>query len=167
MVKNKKLCLVLGVMVMAAILLASCGPAPTPTPVPVPTPVPTKPAATAAPVGEAALTVTGKVDKELKLTLADLQAGQVEIKAEHPKQGMQTYKGARLNDLLKNAGLKADAKSIVLIASDGYTAEVSLADLQKCADCLAAIGSDGKLSAAMPGMASNIWTKGLIKIEVK
>jgi hypothetical protein len=167
MVKSKKLWLVLGVMVMAAMLVASCGPAPTPTPVPVPTPVPTKPAATAAPVGEAALTVTGKVDKELKLTLADLQAVQVEIKAEHPKQGMQTYKGARLNDLLKNAGLKADAKSIVLVASDGYTAEVSLADLQKCTDCLAAIGSDSKLSAAMPGMASNIWTKGLIKIEVK
>jgi len=165
MVKSKKLWLVLGLMVMVAMLLASCGPAPTSTPVPAP--AATKPAATAAPVAEAALTITGKVDKELKLALADLQAGQVEIKAEHPKQGMQTYKGARLNDLLKKAGLKADAKSIVLIAGDGYTAELSLADLQKCADCLVAIGSDGKLSAAMPGLASNLWVKDSIKIEVK
>ena len=165
MVKSKKRWLVLGVMVIVAMLLASCGPAPTSTPVPAP--VATKPAATAAPVSVAALTISGKVDKELKLALADLQAGQVEIKAEHPKLGMQTYKGARLNDLLKNAGLKADAKSIVLMAGDGYTAEVSLADLQKCADCLVAIGSDGKLSAAMPGLASSLWVKDLIKIEVK
>ena len=165
MVKSKKLWLVLGFMVIAALLLASCGPAPTPTPVPAP--AATKPAATAAPVSVAALTISGKVDKELKLALADLQAGQVEIKAEHPKLGMQTYKGARLNDLLKKAGLQADAKSIVLVAGDGYTAEVSLADLQKCTDCLVAIGSDGKLSAALPGMASNLWAKDLVKIEVK
>ncbi|MBM3135295.1 MAG: glutathione ABC transporter substrate-binding protein [Chloroflexi bacterium] len=39
MVKHKKLWLVLGLMVIAAMLLASCGPAPTPTPVP-PTPTP-------------------------------------------------------------------------------------------------------------------------------
>jgi len=53
------------------------------------------------------------------------------------------------------------------MAGDGYTAEVSLADLQKCADCLVAIGSDGKLSAALPGMASNLWAKDLVKIAVK
>jgi hypothetical protein len=66
------------------------------------TPQPTA-AATAAPAaaGNAALTVTGMVDKELALTMEALKGvGVIKIKAEHPKKGMQDYEGVRLNALL-------------------------------------------------------------------
>lgn len=49
MVKHKKLWLVLGLMVIAAMLLASCGPAPTPTPVPTAVPPTKAPAPTPVP----------------------------------------------------------------------------------------------------------------------
>jgi hypothetical protein len=127
-------------------------------------------ATTAAPgaAGPAALTVTGAVEKELTLTMDALKAvGVVKLSAEHPKKGKQDYQGVRLNALLDLAKVKASAAKLLLISSDGYTIEVSLAEARKCADCLIAIGEDGKLSTAMPGMQSNYWSKDIVKIEVK
>ncbi len=63
--------------------------------------------------------------------------------------------------------LKPGAKNIVLTASDGFTAEVTLDALSKCADCMMAFGDGGKIHAAMPGMESNTWVKDVVKIEVK
>ena len=89
------------------------------------------------------------------------------ISAEHPKLGKQDYTGVRLSAVLGKAKPTAQASKLVLTASDGYATEVALADVQKCADCLVAVGGDGKLSTAMPGMPSSVWAKDLVKIEVK
>jgi len=108
------------------------------------------------------------VDKELKLTMDALKGMEVvKETVEHPKKGPTPYEGVRLNALLGQAKPKSDATKIVLTASDGFTAEIALADVTKCADCLIAFGDGGKLHAAMPGMQSNSWVKDVIKIEVK
>ena len=91
----------------------------------------------------------------------------VEIEAEHPKKGLQTYYGVRLNDLLDLAGPEAGATILVMTASDGYTVEVSLADVDKCTDCLVAFEDDGTLSMVMAGMQSNYWIKMVHFLEVK
>ena len=115
-----------------------------------------------------ALTITGAVEKELKLTMEAVKAiGVVKATLEHPKKGKTDYEGVKLNALLAQAKLKPDAKTIVLIASDGFTAEVTLDAVSKCADCMMAFGDGGKIHAAMPGMESNAWVKDVIKIEVK
>jgi tungstate transport system substrate-binding protein len=121
-----------------------------------------------APSGDVALTLTGAVEKELGLTMDALKAiGVVKATLEHPKKGKAEYEGVRLNALLGQVKLKPDAKSIVLTASDGFTAEVTLDAVNKCADCLMAFGDGGKIHAAMPGMESNTWVKDIVKIEVK
>jgi DMSO/TMAO reductase YedYZ molybdopterin-dependent catalytic subunit len=121
-----------------------------------------------APSGGAALTVTGAVDKELKLAMAALKGMEVvKITAEHPKTGTETDQGVRLNALLDQANVKADAKSLIFTAGDGYTAEVSLADARQCTDCLIAFTDDGKLKTVMPGMQSKFWVKDVVKIEAK
>jgi tungstate transport system substrate-binding protein len=121
-----------------------------------------------APSGAVALTITGAVDKELKLTMDALKGMEVvKETVEHPKKGPTPYEGVRLNALLDQAKPKSDATKIVLTASDGFTAEIALADVTKCADCLIAFGDGGKLHAAMPGMQSNSWVKDVIKIEIK
>jgi DMSO/TMAO reductase YedYZ molybdopterin-dependent catalytic subunit len=121
-----------------------------------------------APSGDVVLTITGAVEKELKLKMSDLRNMEVISETvEHPKKGMTPYEGVRLNALLSQAKPKSDATKIILTASDGFTAEVALADVTKCADCLIAFGDGGKLHAAMPGMQSNTWVKDIIKIEVK
>jgi hypothetical protein len=121
-----------------------------------------------APSGDVALTLTGAVEKELKLKASDLRSMEVISETvEHPKKGKTPYEGVRLNTLLGQAKVKPDATKLVLIASDGFTAEVPLANVTKCADCLIAFGDGGKLHAAMPGMESNTWVKDVIKIEIK
>jgi len=131
------------------------------------TPKPTT-AATAAPAaaGNAALTITGAVDKPQTLTMDALKGMSVKITAEHPKKGKQDYEGVRLSALLDQAQVKSSATELILSSSDGFTTEVTLADVRQCADCLLAFNA-GKLDAVMPGMQSNFWARDVVKIEVK
>ena len=140
------------VVLLAAVLMGACGATPAPTPVP---------------AGPPALTVQGKVTTPLALTLDDLKAlGAEKLTLEHPKNGPTEYEGVRLSKVLEKAGLAADATTLVLTASDGFSAEVAIADAQACADCLVAIsGTD--LNMAMPGLASKAWVKMVVSIEVK
>ena len=121
-----------------------------------------------APAGEEALALAGLVNAEQSWSRDMLEAlGKVELQLEHPKAGLQTYEGVRLNDLLALAGPKDGAAKLVLTANDGYAVEADLAAVQACADCLLAFADDGSLLLAMPGMESSFWVKGLVRIEVK
>jgi DMSO/TMAO reductase YedYZ molybdopterin-dependent catalytic subunit len=116
----------------------------------------------------AALMVFGKVVNKLTLGIENLQAmNVVELEVEHPKKGMRTYQGIRLNDLLSLAGFQDGSTLLVITAADGFQAEASLDDVKACADCLIAFADDGSLSMAMPGMESNFWVKEVNFLEVK
>lgn len=118
--------------------------------------------------GEEALTVFGLVNQELALSMETLQGLDViQIDVEHPKKGMQSYEGVLLNDLLNYAAPTDSASTLVLTASDGFAAEVPLADVLVCTDCLVAFDKDGTLDLVMAGMESNFWVKNVIQIEVK
>jgi DMSO/TMAO reductase YedYZ molybdopterin-dependent catalytic subunit len=134
---------------------------------PTATPKPSAVATAAPAAGNAALTITGAVDKPQTWTLDALKGTTVvTITADHPKKGTQTYEGVRLNALLDQAQVKSGAAKLILYSSDGFTTEVTWADLRSCADCLLAF-SAGKLDAVMPGMQSNFWARDVVKIEVK
>jgi len=140
------------------------------TPLPSAAPVETE-TPTPAPVAmeDADLLVTGLVDNELALTTADLKALEVvQVTAEHPKSGSQTYEGLRLSSLLDQAAVQAGASKLVFTAGDGYRAEVALADVRACADCLVAFtGTEGELFLVMPDMPSSTWLKDVVKIEAQ
>lgn len=122
---------------------------------------------TAAP-GEEALSVSGTVTNELALSLEGLRSMEVvQITAEHPRHGATDYEGVRLNALLDAAAPSPEAVTLVLTASDGYSAEVPLADVRACSDCLLAFETDGTLSAVMPGMPSNLWVTQVVSLEVR
>lgn len=134
-----------------------------------------EPAADQAQAGEelvlpegAVLMVSGQILNRLTLGLENLQAmGVVDLEAEHPKKGLQTYQGIRLNDLLNLAGVQPSASLLKVTARDGYTAEIDLAALRACPDCLLAFAEDGSLSLVMPGMESNFWVKGVTFLELR
>ena len=116
----------------------------------------------------AALMIYGDVLNKLTLKLENLEnMNQVEIETEHPKNGMTTYQGVRLADLLNLAGPGEGATTLVMTASDGYAVEVSLNEVQSCDDCLITIEEDGTLSMVMAGMESNYWAKMINFLEVK
>jgi hypothetical protein len=140
------------IVMLVAVLMGACGATPAPT---------------SAPAGPPALTVQGKVNQELKLTLDDVKALGVEkLTLEHPKNGPTEYEGVRLSKVLDKAGLATDATTLVLTASDGFSAEVAVADAKACADCLIAIDGNS-LNMAMAGMSSKAWVKTIVTIEVK
>lgn len=159
--------ILLTLVLVLAVALSACAPAATPEPAPASTDVPAEavPAAPAEPAG-APLLVTGMVNAELTLTTADPAGLEVvKITAEHPKSGPGEYEGVRLNALLEKAGLKDGAGALVISASDGFTNEVPLADVQACADCLVGI-ANGAFNMVMPGLSSKSWVKDVVKIEV-
>ncbi len=139
------------VLAVMALLLAACGPKGTPEPV--------------------TFTVAGAVDKELQLTDSDLQGMEVvTLTLEHPKNGPTEYKGVRLSELLTKAGVKGEAATVTFTARDGFTADLDLASVQACADCLVAFDSEAAAvyNMAMPGQTSGkLWVKDVVSITIK
>jgi DMSO/TMAO reductase YedYZ molybdopterin-dependent catalytic subunit len=137
------------------------------------TPAPTHaPAATQAPppdTGDADLLITGMVENEIALAEAGLRELEVvQITAEHPKKGNQDYEGVLLSLLLEQAVVKDGAAKLILTAGDGYSAEVALADVQACTDCMVSFtDTPGELFLVMPGLPSNAWIKDIVQIEVQ
>jgi DMSO/TMAO reductase YedYZ molybdopterin-dependent catalytic subunit len=134
---------------------------PSPTPEPTPTPLPV--------AVEGDLVVTGLVDQPLGLSEDDLRAMEVvQITAEHPKSGQQDYEGVRLNALLDQAGVQDGATKLVVTAADGFVAEVFLAEVRDCADCLLGFtNTPAKFKLVMPGLPSSVWVKDVVQIQVQ
>ena len=116
----------------------------------------------------AALLVTGKVLNKLTLGLENLQAmNVVEVEVEHPKTGLQTYRGIVLKDLLNLAAVQPGEGMLVMTASDGFSAEIDIPTVMACDDCLVAIDEDGTLAMVMAGMETTYWVKDVNFLVVK
>ena len=110
--------------------------------------------------------VKGLVAAPKTLSAADLQEMNVTtITAEHPKKGATEYTGVLFSDLLTAAGVLPDATTVTIGASDGYMAEVVLADLD--AQAMMAINDDGTFDAVMPGMDGKSWVSDIVSLDFK
>jgi hypothetical protein len=107
------------------------------------------------------------VGEEMAFSVEDLKAiGDDTYTLEHPKKGAVDYNGVKVNDLLAMVAPAADATTMVLTASDGFSAEVDLSSLAGCDTCIIAFTDDGLMSA-LPGQESSAWVKFLSNIEIK
>ncbi|HUT15183.1 MAG TPA: molybdopterin-dependent oxidoreductase [Anaerolineae bacterium] len=115
-----------------------------------------------------ALTVSGAVENELALSLADLEAMPViKISAEFKGETAE-HEGVTLKDILDRAGVSSGASSLTLTAADDYSKDVDYADVQACAECIVAFDRDaGYLRMVMPGLSTGAWIKDVVRIEVK
>ncbi len=156
-------------LMILMVALSACAPVASPEPAPVEPAAPAvEESAAEAPAVDpgASLVISGAVNSELTLTTADPAGLEVvKLTAEHPKNGAGEYEGVRLNAALEKAGLADGASAIVITASDDFSAEVVLADVQACANCLIGI-AEGKFNMVMPGLSSKTWVKDVVKIEV-
>jgi hypothetical protein len=116
----------------------------------------------------AALKITGKVDKEMAWTEAEVKAMPTMEAERANKEGtVEKYTGVLVANLLALAGPKADATTLVFVADDGYTAEAPLADIVKCANCIVSFRSNGGFSTVFPDFSGGLQVKGVIEIQVK
>ena len=92
----------------------------------------------------------------------------VKITAEHPKKGKMDFEGVLLSELFALAKPKPEATTVVVTASDGFTAEIALADIVACPKCLLAFTDEaGVYQLVMPDLPSNTWVKQVVKLEFK
>ncbi len=116
----------------------------------------------------AALKITGNVNQEIGWLEEDVRAMEtMEAESTNKEGETSTYTGVSINKLLEMAGPASDATTVVYVADDGYTAEVSLAEVQGCADCIVSFRNQGGFSIVMPDFASNLQVKGVVEIQVK
>ena len=127
---------------------------------------PGTPPSTAAPAA-AALKITG-LPKEVSWTVDQLKAfGTVDVDYTGKDGTTTKYTGVLFTKLLEEAKAPADATSLILVASDGYTAEVAMTDVQGCTDCIVAFDPAGGLRAVLPKLSGKAQVKGLIEIQIK
>jgi molybdate transport system substrate-binding protein len=130
--------------------------------------IPTTGSATGAAPTAAPLAIAGKIDTPMTLTGDDLKKlDQVDVKATDKGGTEQTYTGVPIAILLKNAGVQSGAQKVVFTGGDGYTAELSLTDLQADKDAIIAIDGNGALRDIIPTQMPKVWVKGLVKIDVQ
>ncbi|MFZ5856706.1 MAG: molybdopterin-dependent oxidoreductase [Chloroflexota bacterium] len=154
MSRKVNLFLVLGLILSLA--LSACGQA---------TPVPTEPPAASADI---ALKVTGAVAAEQAWTEAEVKAmTTIDVEATNNKGEKDTYTGVLIADLLALAQPNADATTVVFVADDGYTAEITLAELTACTNCIVSFRNNGGFSTVLPGLPGSLQVKGVVEIQVK
>jgi DMSO/TMAO reductase YedYZ molybdopterin-dependent catalytic subunit len=75
-----------------------------------------------------------------------------------------TYSGVPLLALLEDAGITEPSIMLAFVASDGFEAEVALADIQDCDNCIVAFDED-YLRMILPDMSSKLQVKDVIEIK--
>ncbi len=117
---------------------------------------------------DAAFKITGNVETEVGWTEDKIRSMDT-IEAEYTnKEGeTETHTGVLIADLLGKASPKADATTLAFVADDGYSAEVPLADIEGCADCIVSFRNQGGFRIVAPGFPSNAQVKGVVEIQVK
>ncbi|MHB1317362.1 MAG: hypothetical protein ACYCYF_01950 [Anaerolineae bacterium] len=71
--------------------------------------------------------------------------------------------GVSLKALLETAGISAE--TIVLTATDGYAAEIAMADIDDAA--IIVLDDDGTFDSVIPTLAKDTWVKDLASIAAK
>jgi hypothetical protein len=152
----KKSAAVLILVIMVVGMFAGCGGATNNT------------AQTGTALTDAALKIVGNVNNEVGWSEAEVRAMETTAARTTNKDGdTLNHTGVSLNTLLETAGMKGDATTLVLVADDGYTAEVVWAEVKACADCIVAFREEGGFSAVLPGFPGNVQVKGLVEIQVQ
>ncbi len=115
---------------------------------------------------DAVLKATGKVKTEMGWSMADLK-GMESVSAEYTNKDGETttFTGVAIKALLDKVEPAADATMLVMVASDGYSAEITLAELDACDTCIVAVGDS--LQTVMPGFSGKLQVKDVVELQLK
>jgi DMSO/TMAO reductase YedYZ molybdopterin-dependent catalytic subunit len=117
---------------------------------------------------DAALKITGDVENEIGWTEEKVRSmDTIEAESTNREGETSTYTGVLITDLLGKAGPNDGATTLVFVADDGYSAEVPLADVEACADCIVSFRNQGGFSTVLPGFPGNVQVKGVVEIQVQ
>ena len=117
---------------------------------------------------DAAFKITGAVETEVGWTEEKIRSmDSIEAVYTNKDGETETYTGVRVTDLLSKAGPTDEATTLVFVADDGYSAEVAIAEVEACADCIVSPRNQGGFQMVMPGLSSKAQVKSVVEIQVK
>jgi hypothetical protein len=117
---------------------------------------------------DAALQITGLVESEIGWSEEEIRSMEpIEAESTNKEGKTKTYTGVRISELLSKAGPTTEATKLVLVADDGSTTDVSLAEIEACTDCIVSFRSQGGFSIVAPGFPGNAQVKGVVELQVK
>ena len=126
------------------------------------------PAGDGEPAGETSLQVTGNVENEMTWTEEEVRSmDTIESQRENNEGELSTYTGVPIEALLEEAGVPNDATTVTFVAEDDYTADVELAEVMACNDCIVSFRNQGGFSIVMPGYSGKLQVKGVVEIQVE
>jgi DMSO/TMAO reductase YedYZ molybdopterin-dependent catalytic subunit len=118
-----------------------------------------------APVDEAALELTGAAAEAW--SMAELEGMEtMEVDYTNKDGETTTYTGVPLGMLLESAGVDTTTGTVTFVAADGYSAEIDLAELMACEDCIVAFDGES-LRTVLPDQSGKLQVKDLIEIQVQ
>jgi hypothetical protein len=126
----------------------------------------TEPAAPAS--ADAALKITGNVANEIGWTEEQVRAmDTIDAESTNKDGETSTYTGVPIKTLLDEASVNDGATTVVFVADDDYTAEVTLEEVQGCADCIVSFRNQGGFGIVMPGFSGKLQVKGVVEIQIQ
>lgn len=119
--------------------------------------------------GSGEITVQGMVDNPMVITADTLKKMNVVTETlDHPKLGTATYTGVLWSELLPLFKVQAGATHVLLGCTDGYIADLSLADIAISPKTMLCINKNGyQLDAAMPGFYGKAWASDIISMDFR
>jgi len=118
--------------------------------------------------GPVAFTISGNVATEFGWSEAEIKSlNTLDVDYTNKDGETTTYTGVLLSDLLTLAQPGADAANLVFVADDGYTAEVALADVMTCTNCILGFREEGGFISVMPDFSGKLQVKGIVEIQVQ
>jgi DMSO/TMAO reductase YedYZ molybdopterin-dependent catalytic subunit len=118
--------------------------------------------------GELALSVTGNVENEMAWTEQEVRSmDTIEAERENNKGEMSAYTGVPIKALMEEAGVPDDATTVTFVSQDDGSADVELADVRACDDCIVSFRNNGGFSIVMPGYRRKLQVKGVVEIRIE
>ncbi|MDF1516047.1 MAG: molybdopterin-dependent oxidoreductase [Anaerolineae bacterium] len=117
---------------------------------------------------DAALKITGNVQTEVGWSEEKIRSmDTIEAESTDKDGEASTYTGVRITDLLSKADPNDDASTIVFVADDGFSADVPLAEIAACTDCIVSFRNQGGFSIVAPGFSGKVQVKGVVEIQIQ
>lgn len=117
---------------------------------------------------EGDLVIEGSVNSPQGFSEAEVRGMEAIEAVSKNKDGEEkTYQGVPLIALLQLVDVDDTATKVIFIGEEDSRAEVSLADLNACVECIVSFRNNGGFSVVMPGFPKGSEVKGLTRIIVE
>ncbi len=118
--------------------------------------------------GAEPVAITGLVDNPTTFGAAELAALEQATITTTNRDGVEEeFSGVLLSTLWAAVGVQPEASTVVFTGGDGYSQEVTIAELNADPDAILVTEEGGALRNVIPTMMPRYWVKGLVAIEVK